>query len=563
MSGMKKRKYLPAAGSCSLLFALTYVFFAPMEVILLNSGEFNYTFESFWWFQLLLTFAAAGLMTLVMTLLPGKGRLVTAALALGAAAAAWAQMLFMNGHMIRLTGEKMEVSGQDKALNLVIWLLIVAVAVALALLTERKWKKAGTWMCAAAAFLTAVQLVAFVSLLFTTDFSENRDGHSYTRSGEYELSSGTNVVEFLFDASDGEFVHQMLDAYPELNEQLSGWVYYPNATSGYSRTFPSLTYMLSGGKCHLDIPVKEYVDGAFEKSDFFSNLYEAGTDIRVFTMDTGYISTSTDYMIKNSRKRDNRFSDLNLAGLEKGLGRISLFKCVPYACKQWFSYDVGVLNILAFNYRHYNWYDPDFYAKLEEQEQFTVSSSYDKAYRFYHLWGSHGGGWWDDRLEKVENETEPYIRLRGSFRILEEYCRRMKDAGVYDDSLIIVVADHGQSNDDWVNLVRNRASCPLLMVKYPHSDAGQKLKVSRAPVCHEDLFSTVADALGAKRPTVGSGKTTAEFAEGDVRERYHYYTALNKRRKPEILREYVIRGDAEDFSSWEATGNVWDVLIEW
>ena len=102
-----------------------------------------------------------------------------------------------------------------------------------------------------------------------------------------------------------------------------------------------------------------------------------------------------------------------------------------------------------------------------------------------------------------------------------------------------------------------------MMVKYPYSDEGKPLEVSRKPVCHDDLFSTIADALGAERPAAGSGRTIREIADDEVRERYHYYTALDKRWKPKLMREYVVRGDAEDFASWQPTGNTWDVLIDW
>ena len=560
---MKDRKNWLTLGSCNLLFALTFVFFAPMEVLLLNSGEFHFTFISFWWFQLLLALAGAGLLTLGMQLLPGKAKVTAAAMALGASAAAWVQMLMLNGKMIRLVGEEMQVSGPEKLWNGILWIAVAAGVVITAWLLSRRGKDVRGWMSAAAAFLTAVQLIAFVSLLFTTDYSVEEDSHSFTCKGEFELSSGTNVVEFMLDASDGEFVHQMLDAYPEVKDQLNGWVYYPNAVSMYSRTFPSLIYMLSGAKTHLDVPVKEYVDAAFAESDFLPNLNAAGTDIRIYTMDNSYVSTATDGMVQNSRKRENVIGDLNLVSLEKGLARISLYKCMPYFAKPWFSYEVGVLNAVCFRESNYIWYDPVFYSDLRKQASFTVNGNYDRAYRFYHLWGSHGGAWWNDRLETVEEDTESYERLRGSFRILDEYCEKLKAAGLYDSALIIVTADHGVSNDDLANLARNRAACPLMMVKYPYSDEGKLLEVSRKPVCHDDLFSTIADALGAERPTAGSGRTIREIADDEVRERYHYYTALDKRWKPKLMREYVVRGDAEDFASWQPTGNTWDVLIDW
>ena len=560
---MKKKRNLPAAASCHLFFALTYVFFAPMEVILLNHTEFYYTIESFWWFQLLLTVLAAGLMTLITMVFPGKVRTAIASLSLGAGSAAWIQIMFMNGGMVRLTGDQMTVSETETTVNLVIWIAVVAAVFAAVQLAEHKKKKTGPWMAFAAGFLTAVQLAAFVSLLLTTDFAGDSDGHSFTRKGEFELSDGRNVVVFLMDAADGEYVHQMLDEYPELNEQLNGWTYYPNATSKYSRTFPALTYMLSGGMSHLDVPVKEYVDTSFDNSDFLQNMYDAGTDIRIFTMDRAYVSTGADGMIRNARKDSNRISDLNLIGLEKGLARISLFKCLPYAAKKLVTYDVAVLNITAFRDRFYTWHDPTVYNDFAGRNVMKTTGDYQKAFRLYHLWSAHRAAGWNDRLVVTGQEVPSYVRLKGSFLLLETYCDEMKKLGVYDDSLIIVTADHGESVGDPVNLVQYRAACPLLMVKYPHSEETGRLTVSSAPVAHDDLFATITDALDAKRSGAGSGTPVQDIREGDERERFYYYTAENKRGTPIRMVEYVIRGDAEHFENWQETGNTWEALIDW
>ena len=557
-----KKKEILLLGSIPLFFTLTFVFFAPMEVILLNGEEFNYTFESFWWFQLLVTVLAAGLMTLVICLLPRKWKTAAAALLLGAGTAAWVQMLFMNGNMIRLTGEQMQVSGTEKAVNLLIWAVIAGGIFLACVILERKKKPVRIWMGAMAGFLSVIQLVAFVSLLMTTNFEADRDRHGFTRRGEFELSSGTNVVMFIFDAADGEFVHQVLDTYPEVSEQLSGWVYYPNAVSEYSRTFPALTYMLSGEKCYLDSPRKEYVDAAFEKSDYLRNLHDCGTDIRIYTMDSGLVSTKADDMIGNVRKGTLGIGDLNLIGLEKGLARVSLFKCMPYAIKKWFSYDVDVLNILAFNDRSYYENDRIFYGNLKAGKM-TTTDRYPGAFRLYHLWSAHGAADWNDLLETVDTEQPPYVRLRGSFRVLDLYCEKMKQEGIYDDALIIVAADHGKSTGDRKKLIQNKAVCPLLMVKYPHAESTGKLETNRAPVCQEDLFATVTDTLKAKRSTAGSGRTLQDIQETEERERNYYYIALDARLNPILLREYVIRGDAEDFANWEETGNVWNSTVEW
>lgn len=562
---MEKKKDVLMPGCCFLFAALTFAFFAPMEVILLNRSDFHYTFESFWWFQLLLTLGAAGVATLITMLLPRKAGTALAALALGLGTAAWVQMMFMNGKMGRLGMEGMSVSPAETVINLIIWIGIVVAIFIAALVLEKKGKKVRTWMGAMAGVLTAVQLVAFISLLFTNSAGGGEDGHGFTKEGEFEFSKGTNAVVMLMDAADGEIVREMMESYPEVEGQLNGWVYYPNAVSEYSRTYPALTYLLTGERTYVNHPQKECVDTAFAESDFLQKMYDGGTDIRVYTMDASDISTSADGMISNSRKEENRFDELNLPGLEKGLARISLFKCLPYALKDKVSYDVAVLNLTAFKNWDYVWKDPYVYRDLKEKETFETTDRYRKAFRFYHLWSAHGFAEWNEKLEiiRASDEVEPYRRLRGSFLLLETYCEKMKEAGIYDDALIIVVADHGDTGGDPEKLVRNKAACPLLMVKYPGANEAEPLRTSRAPVSQEDLFATITDALDVSRSKGGSGRTLQEIAEGEARDRLHYYLALDSHFKGALLREYVIRGDAEDFANWEETGKVWDEGIEW
>lgn len=559
-----KKKDILTPGCVSLFFAMTFIFFAPMEVILMNSDEFHYRFTDFWWFQLLLVLGATVVLTVVLCLLRGKIRTAATGLLLGTGTAAWVQMMFMNGKMIRLTGDQMQISGAEKALNLVIWLVIAGGITAACLILEKKGKKIRIPMCALAGFLTVIQLAAFASLLFSTEISDTRDGHIVTKKGEFELSRKNNAIVFLLDTADGEYVHQVLDTYPEVREEMDGWVYYPNAVSEYSRTFPSLPYLLTGEKCYLDIPLGEFIDSAYEKGDFLPKMYNNGTDIGVFTMDLGYVSTNMDGMIGNMRKSKPGIGDMDLIGLEKGLARISLFKCMPYFCKNWFKYEVGILNITAFKERNYIWFDPYVYGDLVKEGGVKVTDAYDKTFRFYHLWSAHPTAEWNEELEIIKGwEAEPYQRLRGSFKILKEFCDQLKEAGIYDETLIIAVADHGKTTGDPDLLIQDKAACPMMMVKYPHHEGTGQMEISKAPVHHDDMFATVTDALGIERTNCGSGRSLAEIAEDEERDRIYYYTATNRHITPILMREYVIQGDAEDISNWKETGNTWEAKIGW
>ena len=563
---------------CNLFLSLTVVFFSPMEVVLLNRGEFYFPFSNVWGVQLLVALGAAGILTLLMLLLPPRAGQIAAAVSLGLGLAAYVQALFLNGKMVSLTGAAMKLTDADKTTNLIIWgCIVLAVLLCVIFLGRRRHKTVGLVMRGVACALIVMQTIGLVSLIFTEDSSDQKTETYLSVEGQFELSSGSNVIEFVLDTADGFFVRDMLSTYPELYDSLSGWVYYPNATSTHSRTYPSIPYMLTGEKCYYDLPVAEYVEQAFDRSGYLKGLNHAGTDVRIFTWNPELIaSSSQEYIANSSGYRYNRFENLDLPKLIDNLMKIALYKSLPYQFKKQFRYNLVQINMSSFTrpdlfFKDFSYMDPGFYGDLTGSDPITVTDKYAKAFRFYHLFGTHPGADWDENLEGIEDDDEadvwdPHFRanaLRGSYKMIEEYIRQMKALGIYDQSTIIVTADHGISDDDGTveNLVRSTPSCPVMMVKFAGSDLSQPLKISSAPVAHEDIFTTVEKTLSSDVTGTGSGRGLEEIAESEARDRYYYHTVFRSDGEGEIaMREYLIDGDAEDLANWHLTGKWWDIL---
>jgi hypothetical protein len=324
--------------------------------------------------------------------------------------------------------------------------------------------------------------------------------------------------------------------------------------------------MLTGKECFYDRPADEYVQSAFAESTFLPGLKEAGTDICLYTTDTDMIGNSATAYTRNSMLYDySQLSSLDPVQLVKNLLHVGLYKSMPYALKNKFDYNMGIINISSFRgyekrSRRFREEDAMFYQDLQAAGGLSVSSEYSKAYRLYHLFGNHPGYMWNQNMEITTGADQPDA-LRGSFRIVEMIVDEMKRLGIYDKATIIVTADHGLSNLGGTTLEIQQTYCPLLMVKYPNQDDGKPMQINEAPVAHDDLFATIEDALNAKRSGTGSGKSLREFSPGDQRERMYYYTAFYDNKEGEIvLREYKITGDAEDINNWHLTGRWWDIL---
>lgn len=548
---------------CNLFLAGTVLYFAPMEVYVGNLSSFVMPFEHVWWIMLAATLLAALLLTAVEMLLPRKVSLLLNALTAGLGLGCYVQSMFLNGGMVTLTGEEMNVTPGQITVNLVIWgaILLAVLAATIVLLLKKKEQLAHNVLRYVSAALTGIQALALVTLIFTSDLSGGQLETFLTGNGQFELSKGENVVVFILDTSDVSIVNDTLAQYPELHSELSGFTYFPNATSAYSRTFPSLTYMLTGERFYFNEDPALYVDRAFTNGTLLRDMHAAGTDVRIYTEDIGMIGNAASDIIANSTAYAyNQLENLSLPGLVQGMGTISLYKLAPYALKDEYEYDpfdIGAES-MTLEETYFSNLDCDFYYELADQT-LTATDDYKKAFRFYHLWGNHPGYCWDANLEFVYDYTPLRTdAMCGSLRMVAEYVRQMKALGIYDQSTIVITADHGYSGGgDSLDLPQ--AAAPLMMVK-PAGAADAPLAISSAPVCHEDLPATYLQGLSID--AAAYGRTLLDIPEGEARQRTYCYTALFSDEDGEIaLREYLVNGDAQELASYQPTGNWWDVAF--
>lgn len=556
------RKHLLTCFLCSLFFCLTILFFSPMEIMLNNPGDFRFSFQSVWPFQLGVSVLAACVLTLVILLFPPKAGRVLAAVTAAGGFAAWVQCMVLNGDMKVFTGEKTVLPAGRLILNLAEYVLVFAAFLAVYFLIRKKSRILSHRMLQmACGLLIVMQGGAMAALAAGTDLSQEPPGYYLTNNKLFDFSRGTNVVLIILDTADDEYTEEMLSHYPELYDSLSGWTYYANATSAYSRTYPALTYLLTGERCWYDRKPADYYRQAFTNSGFLPAIKSRGTDLRVYTPRPDMLGDEGMKQLSNSVWSGDERKNLAYVQLEKNLVRISLNRCMPYVLKDLFGYNIDLVNLSSFTYRPFRQFmEPMIYDALDYNGGINVSDSEENTFVVYHLWSTHpNSSWWDGNLEPADREV-PYDILRGSFRFVEALTEEMKKEGIYDQTLLIVTADHGKSGGDRDHFERNRASCPILMVKYPDSDGSKPLMTSKAPVSHDDLFATILQAFSCEDTTgYGSGETLADQHEKEERPRLHYYTALDRKTYEVALVEYEIDGDAMDFSTWHKTGRYWDV----
>ena len=342
----KDHRFFPALLVC-LFFVATIFYFAPLEVLLGNENDFLFPIKHVWWMQLIAVCAASLVLTGLCCLLPKKPRTIVLAVLTGLGLGAWAQANLLNGLMTSQETQAMVVTGGQKALNLAVWCVILAAAVVFAviMIRKRKGRIARSIFAGVCAAVLAMQTIGFTTTMLTKEHADKAAVISIKAEGQFALAPKDNVIVFIIDSVDNELMHRTLDKYPEISEIMSGFTWYENATSMYSRTYPSLTYMLTQAKWDPTIPAADYVDNAYKNSTFLPALHNAGIDIRLYTTDTGLISQYAGVYMDNNGSTDySDIKNISIPGMLKGLARVGLYKDAPYILKDTFTYMTGEIN---------------------------------------------------------------------------------------------------------------------------------------------------------------------------------------------------------------------------
>ena len=561
---MKKygSKFLTAAAA-NLFLWLTALFFSSVEIYYRNIAEFNFPPRHVWWIMLAASCIIALCVAALEALLPVKAVLWIGAVSVLGGICFYVQMLFLNGQMIEMMGENVPFDTKTVTLNLLTWLLIAVCFLALCVLINRRagQEKLKETLMLVSAALIVIQAVGLVSVrLALTEEDLDKDRY-LTTEGEFVLSPKKNVLYFILDNCDREYVEGSLAADPDIFAEFTGFTNYRNMTSKYSRTYPSLPFLLTGEKCYFDLPSEEFIRQAYENGTFLPDMDRNGTDIRLYTS-LNYIDRNAYSMVDNVTSYNSEaLNVLSVPNLFKAMVHLGGYRDMPYLLKPLFYYtpdpiNRSVMKTFPEGYFTLTNNDFEFYDRLLA-EKVTVNKSFSSTFRLYHLFGPHPGCYMNAEAEYDPTASQTDA-ARGDFKILSQYLRDLKETGLYDNTAIIVTADHGNQNEA-EDFVLHSPPCCVMLFKPVGADSSKPMVTSDAPVCHDDLFATILEQLGVDSSAYPPALTTYE--EGADRERIYYYTAQRSWGEGEVaLREYSIRGDAADLANWTLTGNDWDII---
>ena len=491
-----KRLLLSAGPAFALSFML--FFFGPVDLAYISRNDISYSPL----YILPVTGLIMGIVFLLLLLaaaIPGgKIHAILVSIYTGCSFAMYLQGAFMNPDLGTLDGHTINWTGlsKDMCLNLTLWTIILLIPFLIHYLSNRFWRRFTTFISIMLILMQSVSLIT--KIMDQVQFDKSNPPNYYlSKKDMFLLGKQKNVIVFLLDTVSNRDIELTAEKYPDILPQFKDFTCFDNANTQYMFTFPSLLDMLTRHDPVITaFDHQKYIEEAWlspaavafytelRKNDFQTNFYVMAYEL---TQNLGslqpYISNIQLY--GNNYKID-RSALLNLY-------KLSLYRYLPIAAKPFFylySEDVSqvIVNPDAL-------YDMDDFVREFPNIELEIGNQ-ENIFNLIHLQGSHLPYYMNEKGAIVgtwghrRSSTNMTDQVAGQLRLIGLYLWEMKANEVYDDSLIIIQADHGTN----VDLTYDPQ--PFFWIKMPDS-LNDSMNISHAPITIQtDFIPTIARTLG-------------------------------------------------------------------
>lgn len=540
-----KKRFLNCLPIC-LFTSVSFFLLGPVTLYIGNQSEFSFALTDILPYLLLfsgLSFAA--LMAVCMVIPKGKARSIVTAVILGIGIGFYVQSNFMSGGYGQLNGQEIAWDSMHLRgiINTIVWLVCIIGPVAIALSLK---KQRFQWQKVVAGLFLAIQVLSCLLLVITGGNAKDKDSTFTVSTQEaFTLSEEKNVVVFLLDNFSSVLFEEIVTEDSSYSEQFNGFTYFPDTVGIGCTTKGSLPFILTGMWNENSTTYGNYLNLGYNSNALYAELDQLDYDTRLF-VDKKYVGSDAAHLFDNMTQEKAVFDKGKITSL---MYKFTAFTYMPHYLKPAFWFYTGEFASASQDVNDQIRLSPDptFYDSLLDHG-ITVNEDYNGAYRFYYMSGAHKPFNMDENAEAVESGSVTMKqRAKGALKIVSTYLQQLRDLGLYDDTMVMVLADHG----DWEDAV---VFNPMLFVK-PFGSQTEGLAISQAPVSYEDLLPTLLEELTGE----DAGTTLFEVAENEQRERRFLYYNWNGDWEADYLPalyEYEITGNIRELTSRRPTGRV-------
>ena len=421
--------------------------------------------------------------------------------------------------------------------SIILWIVVIAVVIILA--KKLKDKQMDMIVQVVSICMVLMFMVTLGTLCMTNHGLESKTNVCVTTDREFEMSTDQNFIILLLDATDGQAFSDVVVGNPAYESVFDDFTYYDNTTSVYPHTTFNVPFLMSGIWFENKVDTGVYFHDVQVNSPVFRRLEEDGFSIALYEPDI-QIDENTKDRFENVGLFTKRVSSYTtfarwqvlLTGMKYAPFDLKRFSFVnPNAFKQ--------LRVVEGGSKMFDNDNFDFYHQLLEE---GIAYRDDKSFKFIHLWGAHPPFEQDKDMNYLPEGGTYTQSLEGCITLTDTYLNALREGGVYDNSIIIIVADHGASEYFDTEYYQQH---PILLIK--GLDERHAFQVNDKAISFADLPDAYTKLLDG---IVGGGQTVFEDLPQTRDRRFLYYDIKD----PDHMTEYMQKGPAGDMSTMIPTG---------
>jgi hypothetical protein len=515
-----------------------------------NLAEFHSAFVAFFGLGLIGVGVGLAIVLGLFRLLPRPARAALASLFCAIGVIWWVYAYFLVGRMVVLNGADAPV---DFNTRLGAWETpVVAVLCVLLAIGIGRARRLSTLIVG---IFNAGLLAATLVTLLTAGRTPLR-GVATDLSGAFQFSPDANVFVLLLDGLQSDVTDEILRSDPALAAAFDGFELYKDTMGVAPTTFLSLPAIHSGAVYDGAGSIPAYFSGAIAHNSFMSRFADAGYRTLLVDAVADVCPDRIAGCLSGGDLVRTRAARLTLEGIR--LLDLSLFRISPVDVKRrlydngnWFVGRVFLGTSFEVN-RIF-----EGHAVLNELGRRLSMDSAAPTLKFVHLFMTHVPFVMKTDCQSLAPEHSfDYLlpQSRCGLKSVAALLDHFKQNGLYDQTVILILADHGIGRDSHYNPYREfdtaewasmaGAANPTFLLKRRNQHGA--LREAAGEVHLADVGATLCAASGA---CTGAPGYVAGQAPADRARRFNQYVWKH---------EFWNTHDIPDISPFEVHGPVWD-----
>jgi Phosphoglycerol transferase and related proteins, alkaline phosphatase superfamily len=524
----------------------TLFLFAPLTLYFTNILEYSLLLSKIWYIMVLISLAGTVLLTGILTILKQSilRKMVSILFVLGVLF--WLQGNIFVWDFGVLDGT--EINWKDhrtvSVFEIALWLLLLVFAL-IKTDTISKISRFGS-IC-----ILGIQCVSIVFLGINSSDEPEWKKNEITQEGKFEYSNQKNVVILVLDSFQSDIFQEIINEDPKIKSDFEGFTYFRNSLAGFPTTYASVPLILTGQYYDNSIPIQKFIDNAYRSNSLPAILKKYNYQVELYPFVRNTISIN-ETIASNTKEVDLNSQLSQLPNLYHS----SFFKYMPVIFKKYFYEKQEITNI----------HDSDLLF-MEGVNKQTKTALKNDTFKFFHIAGAHAPYKLNENLEEVDlsiNRTGYKTQAKAAVTITRNYLNSLKHVGVFDQSMIIIVGDHGSGRGintlsldnikiadyEVTNSSLEGSGVPLILVK-PFGET-KELTISDAPVTLGDVTKTILDELDIHEEVPGMPMFKVKVDEDRKRSFYLYQWSQEywDNEYLPVMDEYLVTGHSWFQQSW-------------